>query len=73
MQIREQNGIVEGVIYKQLLLFFFPLFITLLRTTARLSQSGVCAVRILWVFLVVPRWHELNVLMLSYPVSWAIT
>lgn len=38
-----------------------------------ITALGVCAVRILWVFLVVPRWHELNVLMLSYPVSWAIT
>lgn len=38
-----------------------------------ITALGVCVVRVLWVILVVPHWHVLNVLMLSYPVSWTVT
>lgn len=36
---------------------------------------GVCVFRIIWIFTVfsVPQYHTLNVLYLSYPVSWVIT
>ena len=35
--------------------------------------TGVCGVRILWLYTVFARWHTFEVLFLSYPVSWAIT
>lgn len=38
-----------------------------------ITAVGVCVVRVAWVLLVVPFWHELNVLLLSYPISWSIT
>ena len=42
----------------------FPTLITL---------AGVCFVRLPWVLLVVPRWHELKMIMISYPMSWIAT
>lgn len=34
---------------------------------------GVCMLRVLWVVLVVPRWHTVGCVSMSYPISWAIT
>lgn len=34
---------------------------------------GICVVRIIWVFAVVPIWHTVPTVTLSYPVSWALT
>lgn len=38
-----------------------------------ISVGGVCGVRILWVFLVIPLWKTLLGISVCYPVSWAIT
>ena len=37
------------------------------------SLTGACGFRVLWVFTVFAAYHSLDVLYLSYPVSWAIT
>ena len=37
------------------------------------SLTGACGFRVLWVFTVFQMYHSLDVLYLSYPVSWAIT
>lgn len=37
------------------------------------SLTGACGFRILWVFTVFAAYHSLDVLYVSYPVSWAIT
>ncbi|MCI9614253.1 MAG: MATE family efflux transporter [Dorea sp.] len=42
----------------------FPTLITL---------GGVCCVRLPWILLVVPRRHELWTILVSYPMSWAVT
>lgn len=42
----------------------FPAVVTLL---------GVCVLRVLWVFFIFPLHRSMSNLMLSYPVSWAIT
>ena len=34
---------------------------------------GVCVLRMLWIFLVVPHWHTVLGISISYPISWAIT
>ncbi|MDD2647383.1 MAG: MATE family efflux transporter [Eubacteriales bacterium] len=34
---------------------------------------GVCVTRILWIYLAVPVWHDIIVLMLCYPLSWVLT
>ncbi len=34
---------------------------------------GICATRLLWVWLVLPRWHTAAALARCYPVSWAVT
>ena len=38
-----------------------------------MTLAGVCLMRVFWVTVVVPRRHQLPVLMLSYPITWVIT
>ena len=38
-----------------------------------ISVGGICGLRILWVFLVVPHWNTLMGISICYPVSWAVT
>lgn len=38
-----------------------------------MTLTGVCLLRVFWVAVIVPRHHELPVLMLSYPITWIIT
>ena len=38
-----------------------------------MTLTGVCLLRVFWVAVIVPRYHELSVLMLSYPITWIIT
>lgn len=38
-----------------------------------ISVGGICGVRILWVFLVIPHWHTLLSISVCYPVSWLVT
>lgn len=42
-------------------------------TPAVLTIFGTCLLRIAWVYLVCPRWEGYDVLMMVYPVSWALT
>ena len=35
--------------------------------------TGVCGLRILWLYTVFARWHTFEVLFYSYPVSWFVT
>ncbi len=39
------------------------------------SLTGACVLRVVWIFTVFanPAWHTLQVLYLSYPISWAVT
>jgi len=38
-----------------------------------ISLIGVCALRVLWVWLVVPRWHTVAGVSASYPFTWFVT
>jgi len=38
-----------------------------------ITLGGVCCVRLPWILLVVPRWHQLSSVMVSYPMSWMAT
>ena len=38
-----------------------------------LTSLGVCLLRVVWIFTVVPVWRELKVLILSYPIAWVMT
>ena len=38
-----------------------------------MTLTGVCLMRVFWVTVVVPKMHQLPVLMLSYPITWVIT
>ena len=38
-----------------------------------LTCGGVCALRMIWVFAVLPAYPGMETIMLSYPVSWGIT
>ncbi|MGN0777342.1 MAG: MATE family efflux transporter [Candidatus Ventricola sp.] len=38
-----------------------------------MTLAGVCLMRVFWVTAVVPRVHQLPVLLLSYPITWVIT
>lgn len=37
------------------------------------ALSGICGIRLLWVYTVFERTHSLNLLFVSYPVSWIVT
>jgi Na+-driven multidrug efflux pump len=37
-----------------------------------ITCSCVCVYRVLWVFLVVSRWHKIEVLAAAYPISWIL-
>jgi len=40
-----------------------------------ISVLGICGIRIAWIYTIfqVPRFHSIDVLFASYPISWAIT
>ena len=38
-----------------------------------ITACGICLLRILWLILVMPKWHEATVLAASYPFTWAMT
>ncbi len=38
-----------------------------------ITAIGVCVTRVVWVFTVVPVWHDIQAVCVSYPISWAIT
>lgn len=38
-----------------------------------LTLTGICLIRVFWVGVIVPRYHQLNTLMISYPLTWVIT
>lgn len=38
-----------------------------------MTLVGVCLMRVFWVCVIVPRFHELRVLLMSYPLTWTIT
>ena len=38
-----------------------------------MTLTGVCLLRVFWVTVVVSAHHELNVLLLSYPITWIVT
>lgn len=38
-----------------------------------ITAVGICLLRVLWVFAVVPRWHDILAVTISYPITWALT
>lgn len=38
-----------------------------------ITALGVCLTRVLWVIFVVPVWHDIQAVCISYPISWALT
>ena len=38
-----------------------------------ITALGICVFRIIWMFGVVPGWHEIRAITLSYPISWLLT
>ena len=38
-----------------------------------MTLTGVCLLRVFWVTVVVSAHHKLNVLLLSYPITWIVT
>lgn len=38
-----------------------------------MTCTGVCLLRILWIFLAVPRWPGVRTILMSYPISWGLT
>lgn len=38
-----------------------------------MTLTGICLIRLFWVLSVVPKHHDLGVLMVSYPMTWIIT
>ena len=34
---------------------------------------GVCGLRVVWILLMVPYWHTMQMVAMNYPVSWVIT
>ncbi len=38
-----------------------------------LTSLGVCALRVVWIFAVVPIWPNVKTVILSYPITWSVT
>lgn len=38
-----------------------------------LTSLGVCALRVLWIFIAVPIRHDVRTVIFSYPLTWAVT
>lgn len=38
-----------------------------------ITAFGVCVLRLVWLFLVVPRFHTIDTVVLSYPITWTVT
>lgn len=38
-----------------------------------ISLLGICALRILWLFIAIPIWPDIKTVMTSYPITWSIT
>jgi len=38
-----------------------------------ITAFGICVYRVIWMFTVVPAWHVLRAITLSYPISWVMT
>ncbi len=38
-----------------------------------LTSLGVCALRVVWLFTVVPVWKNLKTVIISYPIAWMVT
>ena len=38
-----------------------------------ITAIGVCLIRVVWVFTVVPLWRDIRSVAISYPISWSIT
>ena len=38
-----------------------------------ISVFGVCGLRLLWLFTVVPLHHTIQTVTLSYPITWSVT
>ncbi len=38
-----------------------------------ITAAGICALRVAWIFAVVPVWHEILAITISYPISWLLT
>ncbi len=38
-----------------------------------ISLTGACALRVVWILTIFQKWHTIECLFLSYPVSWIIT
>lgn len=38
-----------------------------------ITALGICLARVLWIFAVVPGWHELFAVAVSYPLTWVLT
>ncbi len=38
-----------------------------------ITAVGICLMRVLWIFMVVPRWHNILAVVVSYPLTWFLT
>lgn len=78
---------VVGIAYR-MLLYMAPIYwlyipIEMISGTLRgmgdtlvptiITAMGICVFRVIWLFTVVPQWHEILAIMISYPISWVLT
>lgn len=38
-----------------------------------ITCGGICGLRVMWLFIAVPRWNSMKTVMASYPITWVIT
>lgn len=38
-----------------------------------ITCGGICGIRVIWLFTVVPKWHTMETVMMSYPITWVLT
>lgn len=38
-----------------------------------ITSLGICVLRIVWIFALLPKWFDVKTVLVSYPISWSVT
>lgn len=77
--IRIGTGIMQMIAPYYVIFSFVEILSSTLRAVSDvifpmlLTMFGVCLLRVLWIFLVVPLHPSLNTIVINYPVTWIVT
>ena len=77
--IRIGMDIIRVIAPSYVLFIFIEILSSALRAVGNvlvpmiMTCTGICVLRILWIFLAAPHWPGVKAILLSYPISWGLT